>query len=204
MTRHPRLSLRALTILIAAPFIVVACTAAATDSGATPTATSSAGVTAASSATEAPATAAADIWRDIELTDAATGETFTLASLEGNLVAIEPFAVWCTNCTVQNDNVKAAYADLETTGIRWISLGVEPNEKPASLAKYAERREYPWTFAQSPIEFSRALNEIFGPQILSVPSTPLIVLDESGEIVLQDFGFHGPEALIDLVNEFAG
>ena len=149
---------------------------------------------------EAPATVE-ETWRDIELSDARTGETFTLASLEGQPVAIEPFAVWCSSCKIQNDNVREAYADIEPTGIRWISLGVEPNEHPDTIAKYANRQQYPWTFAQSPTEMSRALNDIFGPQILSVPSTPLIILDETGEIVLQDFGIHNPDQLVEIVDE---
>jgi hypothetical protein len=71
------------------------------------------------------------------------------------------------------------------------------------LATYAERRGYDWTFSQSPKEFSRALSDIFGPQILSAPSTPLIVLDANGEVVLQDFGFHGPDKLLEVLGEAA-
>ena len=200
LTRHPKLSLRGLTILIAAPFIAVACSSAASDS---PGAANSVAPVAASEApieTTVPV-AAADIWRDIELTDVATGETFTLASLEGEHVAIEPMAIWCTQCKIQADNVKAVHPQLVAAGVRYVSLGVEPNEDPASLANYAERRGYDWTFAQSPLEMSRALNDIFGPQILAVPSTPLIILDPSGEIVFQDFGIHSPENLVDLVAE---
>ena len=94
-------------------------------------------------------------------------------------------------------------AVLEADGIEYISLGIDPGENPEALANYADRRGYEWTFAQSPIEFSRALSDLFGPQILSAPSTPLIVLDANGEIVVQDFGFHGPEALQGILDEAA-
>ena len=56
---------------------------------------------------------------------------------------------------------------------------------------------------QSPVEFSRALSDLFGPQILSAPSTPLIVLDETGEAVIQEFGFHGPDKLLSILDEAA-
>jgi cytochrome oxidase Cu insertion factor (SCO1/SenC/PrrC family) len=203
--RTPAPSLKMVTLLIAAPFIVAACTSAASDESAAadPAATTpAAAVTAGAPATESADTAAAS-WLDIELTDVATGEAFTLASLQGEVVAIEPMAIWCTNCKNQNDNVREAYADIEALGVRVISLGVEPNEQPEALAKYAERRDYPWTFAQSPLEFSRALNDLFGPQILSVPSTPLIVLDQNGELFTQEFGFHGPDRLLEIFGEAA-
>lgn len=206
-TRRPRPLRRGLGLAIVIPFVVAACGATASvtvDSAATPSDPSETIAQATAEATPPAAVAAAAVWRDIELTDAASGETFTLASLEGQPVAIDPMAVWCTNCKQQNDNVKAAYPELRATGIRWISLGVEPNESTDRLARYAERRGYPWTFAQSPIEMSRALNDIFGPQILAVPATPLILLDETGEIVYQDYGFHGPDSLVELVNEVLG
>ena len=146
-------------------------------------------------------TVAATAWRDIELTDVETGEAFTIAGLAGNVVAIEPMAIWCGNCKRQQDNVKSAYSEIESSDVTYISLGIDPGENPQQLAKYADKRGYEWTFSQSPLELSRALSDIFGPQILSAPSTPLIVLDPDGEIVVQEFGFHGPEKLLGILEE---
>ena len=198
-------SRRALSLIIAAPFVAVACTTAATEEAteAAVAPTVIATVAPAPQATEA-VTADADetaAWLDIELTDAETGDTFTLASLEGDVVAIEPMAIWCSNCKAQQDNVKEAYSDIESAGVRYISLGIDPGENPKSLTRYAEKRGYDWTFAQSSTELSRALSDLFGPQILSAPSTPLIVLDENGELSTQEFGFHGPDALLGLLEE---
>jgi len=196
----PFLTAKPLALAIGGMFLIAACS-----SGADPTAAPAAApaATPAEGATAEPTveTAAAS-WLDIELTDVASGEPFTLASLKGNVVAIEPFAVWCTNCHVQQDNVRAAYADLEAAGVQFISVGVEPNESPDRINDYRERREYEWTFAQSPIELSRAMADLFGPQILAVPSTPLIILDEEGEVVFQDFGFQGPDSLRDIFSDF--
>lgn len=144
---------------------------------------------------------AADAWRDIELFDVGSGASFTLASLEGQVVAIEPMAVWCTNCKAQQDNVKQAYGDIEASEVRHISLGIDPNEDAGTLARYAERRGYEWTFTKSPAELSRSLSDLLGSQVLSPPSTPLIVLDASGEIVISELGFHGPDALLDILRE---
>jgi thiol-disulfide isomerase/thioredoxin len=207
VNRLPTPSRRLLGVLVAAPFIIAACTTTSSES---PEATPSEAAIATEAAQSAPAAIPeptsepeAAAWLEIELTDAATGETFTLASLAGEVVAIEPMAIWCGNCKAQQDNVKSAYAEIADAGVRYVSLGIDPGENPKALAKYADRRGYEWTFAQSPIEFSRELNDLFGPQILSVPSTPLIVLNAKGELFTQEFGFHGPEKLLDILEEAA-
>lgn len=198
MIQIPLISAKPLTLAIGAMFLVAACSTAADTSDASGAAAPATATTAVAQPTAAPAAG----WLDIELTDVDTGEAFTLASLKGNVVAIEPFAVWCTNCHVQQDNVRAVYDELEADGVKFVSLGVEPNESPDRISDYRERRDYGWTFAQSPIELSRAMADIFGPQILAVPSTPLIIIDEAGDVVFQDFGFHGPDALRDIFGEF--
>ena len=201
-------SRRLLAVVAAAPFIVAACTTSGDDGDSEATAAAEPTVEAAVEETsgavaEADAPAEEATWLDIELTDAETGETFTLASLEGEVVAIEPMAIWCSNCKAQQDNVKEAYDQIETAGVTYISLGIDPAENPDALATYADRRGYEWTFAQSPVEFSRALSDIFGAQVLSAPSTPLIVLDPAGDVAVQEFGFHGPEKLLQILDEAA-
>lgn len=204
-------SSRLMSLLIAAPLIIAACSGSeAGDATADPATSDPA--TAAPAPSEVTATApgatdeatgAPSAWLDVELTDAETGEPFTLASLKGQVVAIEPMAIWCPSCKRQQDNVKAVYPDLEASGVRFISLGIDPAEDPAALARYAERNGYEWTFVPSPTEFSRALSDLFGAQILSAPSTPLIVLDGEGELVTQLFGSHSPDQLLAILDEAA-
>jgi hypothetical protein len=142
-------------------------------------------------------------WLDIELADARSGETFTLASLAGGVVAIEPMAIWCTNCKAQQDRVKEVYDDIEASGATYISLGVDPGETAPDLARYADRRGYEWTFVQSSTKLSRALRDVLGAQVLSPPSTPLIVLDPTGEVVVLEFGSHDPPSLLAILAEAA-
>jgi len=142
-------------------------------------------------------------WLDIELTDAETGEAFTLASLAGRVVAVEPMAIWCSNCKAQQDRVKSVYQDISGAGVTYISLGVDPGEDAEALARYADQRGYGWTFSQAPKSFSRALRDLFGSQVLSPPSTPLIVLDPSGEVAYQGFGSHAPDELLAILQDAA-
>ena len=210
MNRIPSPSRRLLGALVAVPFFVAACTTTASETTEPEAAESVPAAVEAVASPQPELTAEAPeeepeaaAWLDIELTDAATGETFTLASLAGEAVAIEPMAIWCSNCKAQQDNVKAAYEDIAGAGVTYISLGIDPGEDPAALARYAERRGYEWTFVQSPVELSRELSDLFGPQILSAPSTPLVVLDGDGEVFTQEWGFHGPERLLEILDEAA-
>ena len=124
MTRIPSPSRRLLAVVAAAPFIIAACstadseepTDASVESGAA-TVTAAPAEADATTAEETPAEAAT--WLDIELADAVTGETFTLASLAGEVVAIEPMAIWCSNCKAQQNNVKDAYADIADAGVTY-------------------------------------------------------------------------------------
>ena len=218
MNRIPSPSRRLLGVLVAAPFIVAACTTTASESvepepteaatvveevstEATTEPTSEAPMEESEEVEEAATETAAFL--DIELTDAASGETFTLASLAGDVVAIEPMAIWCSNCKAQQNNVKDAYADIADAGVTYISLGIDPGENADSLAKYAERNGFEWTFVKSPTELSREFSDLFGAQILSAPSTPLIVLDANGEVFTQEWGFHDPDSLLEILGEAA-
>jgi cytochrome oxidase Cu insertion factor (SCO1/SenC/PrrC family) len=207
VNRIPSPSRRLLGLLVAAPFIVAACTTTANEA-AEPTpdetvAASTAPATDTAATAEGEAEAERAAWLDVELTDAASGETFTLASLAGAVVAIEPMAIWCSNCKAQQNNVKSAYGDIADAGVTYISLGIDPGENADSLAKYAERNGYEWTFVTSPTELSRELTDLFGPQILSAPSTPLIVLDADGEVFTQEWGYHDPDSLLEILDEAA-
>ncbi len=162
MNRIPSPSRRLLGVLIAAPFVIAACTTTVSDpAGTAPAATAEAAADATTSTTPEPASEAlasepaaamaeAAAWLEIELTDAASGETFTLASLAGEVVAIEPMAIWCSNCKAQQDNVKSAYPEIEAASVTYISLGIDPGEDPDALAKYADRRGYDWRSCSHP------------------------------------------------------
>ena len=205
---------RWMAILAVAPFVLAACTTSASDEAsqgpaalpsAAPSATAPSPTDPAATASvePSPSAEAMDPWLAIELTDAATGETFTLASLAGGVVAIEPMAVWCSNCKAQQDDVKRAYTRIADQGVTYISLGVDPGEDASTLARYADQRGYDWTFSQAPKALSRELRDLFGPQILAPPSTPLIVLDAGGEVVYQGFGFHSPDELLGILSKAA-
>ena len=55
-------------------------------------------------------------WQDLPLTNAQTGETFSLADFAGQTVYVEPMATWCANCRQQLGNVNEAKMQLGDAG----------------------------------------------------------------------------------------
>jgi thiol-disulfide isomerase/thioredoxin len=118
-------------------------------------------------------------WQNIELTDASTGETFTLASFPGKTVFVEPMATWCTNCRQQLGNVREARAQLGDDVV-FIGLSLETNLANADLAQYQSDQGFDWTFAVMTPELLQGLADTFGRSITSAPSTPHFVIRSDG------------------------
>ncbi len=145
---------------------------------------------------------AAAAWRTSTLTDVRTGASFRVADLTGKVVAIEPMAIWCSSCALQQREARDAIRELRSDDLVYISLDVDPGEQGSALAAYAEREGFEWTFAIARPDVSRSLAEEFGDLVLSPPSTPLIVLDPEGRVVVADFGHKGSNALVATLGQY--
>ena len=207
MKRIPRPTRRAMTLLVAAPFIVAACTTSASDDSAAEAVAAapeptSAVATVVPTATDEPVAETAT-WLDLELTDAETGDTFTLASLEGQIVAIEPMAIWCSNCLRQQKEVKALHEALgERDDLVTVVLDIDPNENAQNLKTYSKKNGFDWTYAVAPREVAREIGQIYGDQFLNPPSTPMLIIDRHGEAHPLPFGVKGAEELQEALAPF--
>ncbi len=134
-------------------------------------------------------------WQNLELTDAATGETFTLGGFEGKTVYVEPMATWCSNCRKQLGNVAAAKPDAGG-GVVFVALSVEGNLPNEALAQYAEREGFDFTFAVATPELIQALVAEFGRPVTSPPSTPHFIIRPDGATTDLKTGFETPEELL--------
>jgi cytochrome oxidase Cu insertion factor (SCO1/SenC/PrrC family) len=134
-------------------------------------------------------------WRSAQLTDVRAGEPFTIEGLEGKLVAIEPMAIWCSNCRIQQREAAAALEALGSDDVVYIGLDVDANEHAEVLAAYAEDEGFAWTYAIASPDVARSLAAEFGDQVLSPPSTPLILLAPDGTVIETHFGIREAEEL---------
>ena len=139
-------------------------------------------------------------WRDLPLTDARTGETFTLADLGDQTILVEPMATWCANCRHQLGNVRDAKTQLgDEALVTFVALSIETTLKADALARYAEEQGFDFTFAVMTPEMLRALATEFGQAVASPPSTPHFVIYPDGTTTDLFTGFQAPDELIALV-----
>jgi cytochrome oxidase Cu insertion factor (SCO1/SenC/PrrC family) len=124
-----------------------------------------------------PVPSATSAWMDIELTDVATGQTFTIGDFKGKPILLESFAVWCPTCLSQQKEIDKVLAS-ESDDIIHISLDTDPNEDEAKVKEHLERYGFNWYFAIAPIEITEALIDDFGLNIVSAPRAPVVLICE--------------------------
>jgi thiol-disulfide isomerase/thioredoxin len=135
-------------------------------------------------------------WQTLPLTNARTGETFTLADFAGKTVFVEPMATWCTNCRRQLGNVKDARAELAGDDVVFIALSVETTIDDAKLASYADEASFDWLFAVLSPEMLQQLAGVFGQTIANPPATPHFVLRPDGTVFSFRTGIESTDQII--------
>ncbi|MGB7339350.1 MAG: redoxin family protein, partial [Phototrophicaceae bacterium] len=138
-------------------------------------------------------------WTNLQLVNAATGATFTLADFAGKTVLVEPMATWCSNCRAQQGYIATAMASLNPDEFVFISLSVGENVTNGVLADYAQRNGFPQIFAVATTDLTRALVDNFGFSVTTPPSTPHFTISPIGTVSNLTTGFHQPDAIIQEV-----
>jgi thiol-disulfide isomerase/thioredoxin len=129
------------------------------------------------------------------LTDARSGDSFTLGGFAGKTVFVEPFATWCSNCRQQLANVNAARQQAGEDVV-FVALSVEPNIGDEILAAYAADTGYDLIFAAMPPDMLQALAAQFGQTISNPPATPHFVIRLDGSTSELVTGIESTEAIL--------
>ncbi len=142
-------------------------------------------------------------WFDIPMVDVRTGQSFTINDQQGKVVLVETLAMWCSSCLKQQKEVKVLHERLsgEESFIS-IGLDIDINEEAQDLKTYTENNQFDWLYVISPVEVAREISDLYGAQFLNPPSTPILVIDKSGEVHLMPFGIKTADELYDFVAPF--
>ncbi len=135
-------------------------------------------------------------WLALPLTNARTGETFTLADFSGKTLFVETMATWCSNCRRQLQNVSAAKGQLGDDVV-FVALSVETNVSDAELARYADDEGFDWLFAVATPELLQILADEYGRTIVNPPSTPHFIVRPDGSTTDLVTGIDSPETLVN-------
>jgi thiol-disulfide isomerase/thioredoxin len=143
-------------------------------------------------------------WATAELTDVRNGERFQIADLvaDGRVVFLETMAIWCTNCRRQQGDVVSALAQLDPARVTWIGIDVDASEPTEALADYSRTLGFDWPFVVAGPDLARALAAEFGDQVLSPPSTPIVVIGTDGRVTLTEFGHKSVDRIVQLATEY--
>lgn len=114
-------------------------------------------------------------WKNMELNDVRTGESFTISELE-KPVLVETFAVWCPTCTRQQQEIKKLHQE---TGISSVSLDVDPNEDRGKVRRHIQEHGFDWYYAVAPSDMTRALVNQYGNSMAHPPSAPAVLVCEN-------------------------
>ncbi|WP_440991393.1 TlpA family protein disulfide reductase [Haloarchaeobius baliensis] len=112
-------------------------------------------------------------WRTTELTDVLTGETFTIDSFE-KPVLVETFAVWCSNCKRQQDEL-IEFHEAVGDDVVSVALDTDPGEDAEQVRRHAESNGYHWRYAVSPGQVTDSLASQFGTSMLNPPQVPMLL-----------------------------
>jgi cytochrome oxidase Cu insertion factor (SCO1/SenC/PrrC family) len=150
----------------------------------------------ASSTALGPAAARPD-WHLLPLVDARTGQTFTLADLDGKTVYVEPMTTWCTNCRGQMGLIRdQVLAQLDPERTVLVGLSVETDLPREELAAYVDAQGFSWTFAVMTPELLQALSTQFGLTVANPPAIPHFVIGPDGTTSDLSTGFHTADRLL--------
>jgi hypothetical protein len=144
-------------------------------------------------------TAYVPAWMTTELTDACSGEVFTLADFAGKTLFVEPMATWCTNCHGQLTRLQEAAAQIpeEDRGdIVLVALSSEVGLPREDLAAYADSNGFSFIFAVMSDEMLRAMVEDLGQDVAVPPATPHLIVGPDGTIGELRTGVSSPEDLL--------
>jgi cytochrome oxidase Cu insertion factor (SCO1/SenC/PrrC family) len=135
-------------------------------------------------------------WQSLALSDARTGETFTLADLAGKTVYVEPMATWCTNCRQQMGVIRdQLLARLDPDHVVLVGLSVETDLDPQVLADYVNQQGFSWKFAVMSPELLQALAGQYGLTITNPPAIPHLVIGPDGATSDLRTGLHSADEL---------
>ena len=142
-------------------------------------------------------------WFDMELTDAQTGEIFTMNDYAGKVVLLETMAIWCPNCIVQANEVRNLHKLLgDPEDLISVTLDVDINEDSASLKEYASGYGFDWHFAVAPLLVARALGNLYSAQYLNPPLSPMLIIDRAGNVHQLEYGKKDADTLQKIVGPY--
>lgn len=142
-------------------------------------------------------------WFGVKLTNAVTGETFSVNDFKGKVVLVETMAVWCSNCRTQQGQIKALHEKMGMQDdLVSLSLDIDLNENQADLKAHVEKNGFDWLYAVAPADAVHEIGQLYSAQFLNPPSTPMLIIDRHGVAHPLPFGIKSADDLAKAVEMY--
>jgi len=139
-------------------------------------------------------------WFSASLTDANTGQNFTINDFKGKVVLVEMMAVWCPKCYTQQEQIQSLHGLVgDRDDFVSISLDIDPNEDAGILQQYVQQTGFTWKYAIASQDIAREIASLYGDQFLNPPSTPILVIDRKGVAHPLPFGIKSAQDLMNFI-----
>jgi len=123
-------------------------------------------------------TAGRPAWQTTPFEDARTGETVSVAGVDGPVV-LHTFATWCSTCHSQQQNLDR-FHERRGNEVTMVDLTIDGNDDPDDVAAHAEENGFDWRFGVAPAEMTGSLVDDVGDRVVFAPQSPVIVVCADG------------------------
>ena len=135
-------------------------------------------------------------WQTITLTDARTGETFTVGDFLGCTVFVGTMATWCPSCGTQLDYAATAAKELDPDQFVFVAISVETEISNDDLARYADDAAFDWLFSVATPNALKAIVDEFGREAILPPSVPHVIVNPDGTYEDLRTGYSKPDEIV--------
>jgi thiol-disulfide isomerase/thioredoxin len=142
-------------------------------------------------------------WFDASLTDVNSGKAFRINDFKGKVVLVETMAQWCPSCKKQQIQVKALLENLGMPAdLVTLALDIDPNENADTLKSYTASNGFDWMHAVAPADVAREISNLYGDQFLNATSTPILIVDRTGQAHPLPFGIKSADDLMKAIEPY--
>ena len=142
-------------------------------------------------------------WLTTTLTDARTGDEFTVDDFLGCTVFVDMMATWCPSCRQQMEYVAAAAKELDPDRFVFLSISVETELANKDLARYADDASFDWRFSVATPDALKAIVDEFGREAIVPPSVPHVIVEPDGTYGDLHTGYSKPDEIVGLMKAAA-
>jgi thiol-disulfide isomerase/thioredoxin len=115
---------------------------------------------------------------NVSAPDLADAKTWTLASLKGQVVVLNMWAVWCTVCQVEAPNFDKIYRAYKPKGVTFVGIDTKDTNTRSDILDWLKLNKVSYPNVYDPL--AKTSIELGRVPVLGLPAT--IVIDKEGRV----------------------